>query len=505
MKVVIVEDEICIREGIKKILQKLNREYEVLGEAGNGYEGLELIRSIVPDIVITDIKMPEMDGLEMLKAVQKENLSIQAIVLSAYSEFEYARGAMKLGVTEYLLKPIGLSELLQALENVEEKIRRERQQKPDKIGTLEQVLRDFLEGTMRLDEEVAEYLFHSHNITAETPFMLVCAYLGKDYKAQFERVEKELRFVFSLQKLSMSIIARPERNSITAVIYNFADGAALERYMQQQLLHLGKTSIVYGCTMASSITELDSAFQKLYPYMDWNISFDEEILISYPKIMHVQTMPCIYPIETEARCKVAVCTNKWSKVEECIAEFQDSFSDGKLYEPKEIKECYVRFLWAIIGIAKEIGVLKQEQLQQQLILEMIANAKRREELTAVVNCVMNAVKTEQEDGVTHLTVKRVLNMIHEFYQSGITLEQISEKLNVTPEYIGTQFHKEVGMTFSAYIRNWRINKAKELLCSTDLKQYQVAELVGYADPKYFSKVFKEVTGQLPAEYRKTYK
>lgn len=505
MKVVIVEDEICIREGIKKILQKLQKQYEVLGEAGNGYEGLELIRRMAPDIVITDIRMPQMDGLQMLKLAQEEHLNVQAIVLSAYSEFEYARGAMKLGVTEYLLKPIGLPELIQALENVEEKIRRERQQKPAQIGTLEQVLRDFLEGTMTLDEEVAQYLFRSHNITPQTPFMLVCAYLGQDYKVQYERAEKDLKFVFSLQRLSMNLISRPERNCIVAVIYHFSDGPALERYMQQQLLHIGKTSIVYGCTMVHSISELDSGFQKLYPYMDWNISFDQEILISYPKIMNVQTVPCVYSIETEAKCKVAVCTNKWSKAEECIAEFQSSFMDGKLYQPKEIKECYVRFLWAMIGIAKEIGVLKQDQLPQQQILEMIANAKRREELNAAVGLVMDAVKTEQEDGVTHLTVKRVLNMIHEFYQTGITLEQISEKLNVTPEYIGTQFHKEVGMTFSAYMRNFRINRAKELLCSTDLKQYQVAEQVGYADPKYFSKVFKEVTGQLPAEYRKTYK
>ena len=96
-------------------------------------------------------------------------------------------------------------------------------------------------------------------------------------------------------------------------------------------------------------------------------------------------------------------------------------------------------------------------------------------------------------------------MIHEFYQSGITLNEIADKLNITPEYLGSQFHKEVGVNFSTYIRDFRISKAKELLIGTQLKLYKIAEQVGYTDPKYFSRVFRECTGQLPEEYRKSLK
>lgn len=110
-----------------------------------------------------------------------------------------------------------------------------------------------------------------------------------------------------------------------------------------------------------------------------------------------------------------------------------------------------------------------------------------------------------EEETMHLTVKRAKSMIHEFYQTGITLDEIASKLHITPEYLGTQFHREVGVNFSTYLRNYRIGKAKELLCGTTLKLYEIAERVGYADPKYFSKVFREATGVLPAEYRKTYK
>ena len=107
-----------------------------------------------------------------------------------------------------------------------------------------------------------------------------------------------------------------------------------------------------------------------------------------------------------------------------------------------------------------------------------------------------------EDGIAHLTVRR---MIHEFYQSGITLDEIALKLNVTPEYLSMQFHKEVGETYSSYLKNYRVNKAKELLVGTQMKQYEIALQVGYTDSKYFGKVFRESTGYSPAEYRKTHK
>ena len=114
-------------------------------------------------------------------------------------------------------------------------------------------------------------------------------------------------------------------------------------------------------------------------------------------------------------------------------------------------------------------------------------------------------ESENEQDSTNLTIKRAKRLIHEFYNTGITLDEIAAKLNITPEYLGTQFHRETGVTFSAYMKNYRIQKSKELLLGTSMKLYEIAERVGYTDPKYFSKVFRDVTGQLPADFRKTSK
>ena len=200
MKVVIVEDEIRIREGIVKLLKKLDSSYEIVGEAWNGLDGLEICKKEKPDLVITDIKMPQMDGLQMLVNMSREGMHPKVIVLSAYSEFEYARGAMRLGVTEYLLKPISLSEFSQALENIKEQIEKDNQKKPDQVGTMNQVFRDIIDGRMEISEQTATYLSKNYNISVDQSFIIICIYLGSNFEADSTRTQGELIHSFSRYK-----------------------------------------------------------------------------------------------------------------------------------------------------------------------------------------------------------------------------------------------------------------------------------------------------------------
>ena len=198
MRLLIVEDEIRIREGIQKLLGKMRQDYDIVGEAENGEEGLRLLKELKPDIVITDIRMPKMDGLEMMTNAVKEGITSKAIVLSAYSEFEYARQAMKLGVTEYLLKPISLNDFSQALEHVELQVEKDRQEKPAKIGTLEQILYDFMNGRMEMDADINTYLQRSYQMEENQKLILIYVYLGSRYEEEREGAVKQLRHVFSM-------------------------------------------------------------------------------------------------------------------------------------------------------------------------------------------------------------------------------------------------------------------------------------------------------------------
>lgn len=506
MRVLVVEDEIRIREGIEKLLSKFT-DVECVGEACDGQEGLLKLRSLKPDVVITDIMMPNMDGLEMLEEMVNEGIKTKAIVLSAYSEFEYARRAMKLGVDEYLLKPISYNDFAKAIENTRVMLAKERSEKPEQIGTLSQTFSAILNDSQNLDDEVRLYLKNNYEIDDEEKFALMYLYLGDRYNDDTEHIRAKITHMLSLYNgISYEIVEDEYRQSVIIIAYHVGSTDDLERYLQTQLLQTQKSEIVLGFVRTEGITSLRNAYRELLPYMDWGISLGRGVMISYPKVKGIQTVSCIYPIDEEALAKQAVCDSDMDILNRSIKRFMDSLGDGGIYAPKEIKECLVRFLWAIIGMAKEMGYFDKEELEQQKLLNLIMEAKTKTELMSACDFLLSAMNgRDDEDNVTHLTVKRMRSMIHEYYMTGITLDEIAERMHLTPEYVGTLFHKELGVTFSTYIKNLRIAKAKELLCGSNLKLYEIAEQVGYSDPKYFGKVFKEATGMLPNEYRKTHK
>ena len=507
MRILIVEDEIRIREGIRKLLNKIDPEYEIVGEANDGREGLELTRSLGPDLIITDVQMPGMNGLQMLEAVYDEGIATKAIVLSAYSEFEYARGAMKLGVTEYLLKPVNLSEFSNALENIKRQIADENRRKPEKIGTLDQIMRELIGGRLQVDEDTKSYLSNNYDITTDQEFILIVAYLGNQYASGAGSGKASLGHSLSLYEgIGFCSLEIDYLSSVLSIVYNCSSPDDLERWVQYQLLNTFTHHAAIGFTVVESLDQIKTGLDRLFPFMDWNLSFEDSVLISYPKITQVQTSMCIYPQDLEAKMKSAICAADHNKEKELLNAFSEHFRDGRVYDPHEIKESYVRFIWAIIETAKDVGNERAGNIKQQKLLEQIMNAKMRDELSEVCDMIAETLDFHENDtGSANLTIRRAISMIGEFYHTGITLDEIASRLNITPEYLGTQFRKETGVTFSTYIKNYRMQKAKELLIGTSLKLYEIADRVGYSDPKYFSKVFKDTTGQLPADYRKAFK
>lgn len=504
MKIVIVEDEIRIREGIAKLLHKLGDEYEVVAEAGDGEEGLKVCVSEKPDVVITDIRMPKMDGIDMLTELYEQGVKSKAIVVSAYSEFEYARGAMKLGVTEYLLKPISLMDFSNALNNVKVQIQEEQLKKPKNIGTLEQTISELYYGSADCDDDMKKYLADTYSVDVSNKVWIACAYLGKQYE-DVERYKKLLSNMMNENKdVRFTVMDSPFRQSVIFIIYKYKSAQEMEHWLQYRILQNDIKGIIFGCVEADNMLSMKSAFDTLSKYMDWNISFEKEILISYPKIKEIQTSICSYPMDLEGELRDALCSSGKEKAKSITNKFHESFLNGKIYEPRMIKDCYVRFLWFAMEIARDLGNIDARKIERQEILKHILDANSRAELIALSDEILEIICNENKikEDVTDLTVKRAKSIIHEYYNTGITLDEIAAKLGITPEYLGTKFRTETGITFSNYMKDYRITKAKELLLGTNLKLYEIADRVGYNDPKYFSRVFKEETGQIPADYRK---
>lgn len=397
---------------------------------------------------------------------------------------------------------------MQTIRKIQNLYEQEQKRIPDAMGNLDNIVSGILYGTSALDERIEEFLDKKYGIKADTTLIELLIYMGQNFETRRERKRNELCRILEQKELEFVLVDMEYDKTILVLIYGYSSRQEIERWYQNQILFQmrgeRKQETSYGMLEVEGIDKIREGYQRLLPYMDWNIVLGGDVLISYPHIADIQTEICIYPVELENQVKTAICIGENEKIREIIGKFHNYFVNGQVYSPKEIKESYVRFQWSILNIAKEVGCIDYKKVDQKMLLDRIMNAKTENELKETFEELFVRMNTSgKETEAVSLAVKKAQSMIHEFYADGITLNEIADRLNLTQEYLGTQFHKELGENFSTYIRNYRLSKAKELLIGTQLKQYEISEKVGYTDAKYFARVFKECIGMSPAEYRKS--
>ena len=178
MRIVIVEDEVRIRDGLRYLLSQMGTQYQIVAEASNGSQGLEKVLELKPDLVITDVQMEDMDGLQMLERISQQHVQIKAVILSALSEFGYAQQAVRLGVCEYLLKPVNVGDFIRCMQRVESQVRTASESQNRNM--LAKIAADLLEGRTQWDDTLAQWLKTRYNIDDSTNLLIIAAYLGND-------------------------------------------------------------------------------------------------------------------------------------------------------------------------------------------------------------------------------------------------------------------------------------------------------------------------------------
>lgn len=505
MRIIVVEDEIRIREGICNLVQNISDKYEVVATADNGKDGYDLICKHSPDVVICDILMPEMNGIEMLEELKKQEKMPLTILISAYSEFSYAQTAIRLGVREYLNKPVTIDELKGALSNLEHECERN-DAVPEELGSLKNIVFSAINGILDYNQEMKKFLTARYGIEEESEFVVMTCYLGYYYEEIVEKTRKTIdQMLMSFEGQKSIIVEMPKEMCLISVIYNIHNEDNIERIMQENIRKnsVSLHRVCAGMVRTCGIETIHASYKLINKYLHWNMIFGDDVLITFPKITKIYAEKSIYPSELENRMKAAIYSKDKAAALHEVRKFEDYYFCGKLYDPKDIKEAYSRYIWAARETSKDINEADFMESGQNKLIERIDNAKSFGEMHDILDMVFNDILNDkgEEDGVG-LTVKKTIKLIHEYYKDGITLDEIAGRLNITPEYLSAQFQKEVGLNFSTYIRNYRIGKAKQLLVGSNMKVYEVAGEVGYQDSKYFSRVFRQVTGQKPDEYRK---
>ena len=510
MRIVIVEDEPRIREGLARLIGKIKPEYEIVGEASDGLEGFRAIADLRPELVVTDVKMPDLSGLEMLEKLREESIEVKAIVLSAYSEFSYAREAIKLGVSEYLLKPINAGDLARALMNIEDRIANEARARIQEGGaTLEGVLYSIMLGGAKIGDRLRSSLSSCCRMDIDGHFALATVYLGRSYSADAPRVIKLAASTLSRRAgLDSRIIEIPGGDRFSIIFFNIEDAKAIrdwfESFFMGRMREAGVQGLCVGWGQFSGLGALNAVSQGIEGALDWNLALGGGSLIVWPEVEGTPFIPLPYPLAEENEVRAALCAVDRERLDAGIRAFMGRLREGGVHSPREIKNALIRFFWGALNTVRQIYYDGYAALEQQDILKKINFAVSWTELEEIAGMLARLFFPPTGGSIPNdsLLVARAKNIVQEFYAQGVTLGEVATQIDVTPEYLSAQFHRETGDTFSAYIRDLRIQKAKKLLISTDLKLYEIGEQVGYRDAKYFCRVFKEVTGQKPSAFRK---
>lgn len=506
MRIAVIEDEAPIREGMVHILHKMNPEYVVVGSAEDGQKGYELICRERPDLVIMDIQMPKMDGLTMLGKVREQKIPCRAIVLTAYSEFEYAQQAIRYGVVSYLLKPMKIPELKQALKQAEEVIQQERS--TEHVFTPDNILLGCLSGQLDPDDAFHRMTYKKYGFTVEEPAELMMIWLGTGYAAQKKKAREFLEGI-SAHTVQYSVYIREMDGweLLLMILYRLPPGEsrydAYKKNIFPVLCRELHPPVVGVWRRLDHLIDVPKILPELKDELEWNLWYKGSELIQRDNIEKLQTVPMQYPSELEVRAKKALLKREREELIACYEQLFQYFLQD-IHRPSQIKEYLIRFNWNLANAQKERN--ESADLRIQKILQGIAVAVTWEQIKEAMQEFMEIIQFSlqevNEPSVSDM-VRKAMGLIKKYYSQGITLEEAARKLFVSEEYLSAQFKKETGATFTETVRKYRIEKVKKLLLETHLKLNQIAELAGYSDPKYMSRVFKEEVGMLPNEFRKS--
>lgn len=509
MKILIVEDNAAYKEELIHCLNGQAQDTEIIGSAANGVEGLAILEKCMtekcmPDVVFTDVRMPEMDGFEMIETMKNRKMSCKVIMMSSCQEFFYIKRAMELGVFDFLLKPVKEQEVRRILWRLKKEL--ENRDDLDHFLNLEYIFLSAAMGQIKEDLRMEKLIDDRYGIRPQERIGILGIGMGSNYEEYREQVKRTLQ---ELKAYNQTFCAYPMdisgRRSLVTLFYHMEDEEATQRYLEQTIVPMlckeVRGRMVCTWDVSDGFRNIQEAIGEMDRVAEWNLILEKGTLICEEKIQAITLRPYKYPVILEKEAKESLANKDRKRFKETFARYR-AYCRELPCTPQEAKEGCIRIGLVLIQMAAEAGAV-QAQRKGQTFLRKISRADGWTDIEEKVDLFYEYLTQKNEEkGDMSLLMKKALENIREYYNQGITLEEIAEKLHVTEEYLSGQFRKETGRTFTEIIRKYRIENMKELLTTTNCKLNQIAELVGYADPKYMSRVFKEETGMLPLEYRK---
>ncbi len=543
LKTFLVEDEVVIREMIKKMIPWEQYGFELAGEAADGEMALPLILKCKPDLLITDIKMPFMDGLTLCRLVKKEIPDIRIVILSGYDDFNYAKQAISIGVEDYLLKPITKNAFIERLEEIHNRYEHEKTQREyyEKFRLEMQeyeknASRDFFETLVRADSDLAELyrradklnldiVAEAYNILIFTPDTSEGNYNSYDGCSDWEAEVQDkinnyflnhpVAILFRHQVFSYAILVKGQKDTIEKNTEECVK--AIQDIMDRTE---GRTDwfIAVGKS-ADRLSMLGHSYRTAVRANSFRYLYDGHIL-DYQSLETRKENPSdsyredsvqLRNVNINALNPAILQKFLSSGLAEEVEDFTRDYFNAIGQEPmgslvfRNYVVLNVRF--SVLSFLKKLGCDDSEISGQET--DNIVEETGKSIETAVAYCgkmLKKAIvlRDENAGNQNRSVLKLAVDFIdHNYMDEEISLNKAAHVANVSANHFSALFSQNMGQTFTEYLTGLRMSKAKELLRCTAMRSNEIAGEVGYKDAHYFSYLFKKTQGMTPSEYRKT--
>jgi len=534
-KVIIVDDESVVRDGLRRTIPWNEHGYELIGDYENGRDAWEAIEASKPDLIISDISMPFMDGLELARLVSANYPYMKMIILTGYDQFEYAQQAIRLKVTDFILKPITAREMRELLDKVRFEMDEETKRRED-LGRLRHQLHQslpllrerFLERlvVLGLGRPEIEDRFSFFGLSALTPPFLVMLADIDDFGEREEWMDdvhdaEFLRFaVFNIfeevaQGRSDALLFRTREERFVIVLHGAKeeDELYVRAYgMAEEARHHVEKYLRFTVTIGigrtcSSPERLPASYKSAQSALDYRFQLGKNRILSINDLegSQVANPPIALYADWDRKLSSSVKTGAAEEANRQIECLIEEFKRSRL--PTEALVLHVqKIALALMNAMQELGAHDAEELQKrQLWLTEVSRFKTLDEIGGWLKGIASELAASAQANrnlVSRVQIAKATDYIEEHYaEEKLSLQDLCRHTLMSASYFSLIFKQSTGETFIEYLTRVRLEKAKELLLTTSLKFYEIAAQVGYADPNYFSILFKKHTGSSPRDFR----
>ncbi len=535
-KMIIADDEQTILDGIKESIDWWGLDVHVIGTALNGVEALEMAKMHRPDIMITDIRMPGLNGLELISELKKIRQDIKIIIISAYEQFIYAQEAISLGVISFLTKPIKKQKIIDEVIKARDLITEERRQK-ENLDRLEDI---YLSSLPTLQE-----YFHNKLIMGKTKL------LG-DYKKQFSAYGIDIDdvstgvMVFTLDNMektsedffekSIQIILLRIAEMIKQLLPSEFKRTVFQSYNNEvvaiyntptdhmeaiQAVSKAAESIKNNLRRETGIS-VSAGIGSIYPSIkDAALSYQEAIkALNYRLVYGNNAVLCINHIEmkemksfplndlndTLTNVQNVLWTGKADEVMHIIQKMLNGLTLNKNIPYYYIQQVFCQLLSALLRTIYEMNIQPEDIYGEPVHLYGELFKKHTlDEITSwyqdLIERTCASINRKKSMRASHV-IDSAVTYIKKNCKKDISLSDVAEHVHLNPSYLSRLFKEETGIQFIEYVRNTKMDVAKEYLRSSNKKIYEICEELGYQNVQYFTSVFKNVVGMTPVEYKK---